>query len=175
MSANSRFQPYLTRLLLTFLVSAGLVAAINEGAYLFQKEKYDRPPQTVQLLIPSGTALRVAAGEQPPGLPQKMVFVVGDVLEVKNEDTVAHQLGPVWVPPGASGRLTLDQPNRYSYSCSFSAARFLGLEVRKPTTLATRLSALAIGVPPMTAFLFIYSLAAFPLKPKVASPPSGAV
>ncbi len=158
------------RLLMVLLISVGLAAAINEGAYLFQKEKYDRPAQTIRLIIPPGTAQRVAAGEQPPELPQKMVFVAGDVLEVVNQDNVEHQLGTIWVPAGASGRLTLDGPNRYSYSCSFSTSRFLGLEVRNPTTWGTRLSALAITVPPLATFLFIYSLAAFPLKPKSRAP-----
>lgn len=168
-------QLYLTRLLVVLILSVGLAAIVNEGAYLLQKEKYDRPPQTIRLVIPAGTAQRVAVGEQPPDLPQKMVFVVGDVLEVVNEDTVQHQLGPVWVPPGTSGRLTLAEPNRYSYACSFSTSRFLGLEVRQPTTLGTRLSALAIAVPPLATFLFIYSLAAFPIKPRGSAPPQGAI
>ena len=136
--------PYLVRLVITILVSVVVVAAINEGAYLFQKEKYDRPPKTIQMVIPAGTAERLAEGESIDSIPEKMVFVIGDVLEVINQDAVSHQLGPVWVPAGATGRLELNEPNRYAYSCSFSNTRYLGLDVRKPTGLDTRLSALAL-------------------------------
>ena len=166
MSAKFDIGPYLVRLLVTLLISLVLVAAINEGAYLIQKEKYDRPPKAIQLIIPSGTAGRLAAGETVQSIPDKMVFVEGDVLEVKNEDSVSHQLGPIWVPAGATGRLELNQPNKYAYSCSFSNSRYLGLDVRKPTTLGTRFAGLAFATPPTAAFLFLYGLLVFPLKPR---------
>ena len=166
MSKKIDIRPYFIRMLVTALISAVAVAAFNEGAYLIQKEKYDRPPKTIQLVIPAGTAVRLAAGESVNSIPEKMVFVMGDVLEVKNEDSVAHQLGPVWVPAGATGQLALNQPNKYAYSCSFSTSRYLGLDVRKPTTLGTRLAALAFATPPMTTFLFIYGLLVFPIKPR---------
>jgi hypothetical protein len=157
--------PYLVRFVITILISVVVVAAINEGAYLFQKEKHDRPPKTIQMVIPAGTAGRLAEGESIDSIPEKMVFVTGDVLEVINQDAVSHQLGPVWVPAGATGRLELNEPNRYAYSCSFSTSRYLGLDVRQPTGLDTRLSALALAAPPTAAFLFLYGLLVFPIKP----------
>ena len=174
MNAKPDLGLYIARLLVTLIISLVAVAAFSEGTYLFQKEKTDRPPKTIQLVIPAGTAERLAAGETISAIPDKMVFVEGDVLEVKNEDSVSHQLGPVWVPAGATGRLNLDQPNRYSYSCSFSNTRFLGLDVRKPTTLGTRLSALALATPPTTAFLFLYGLLVFPVKPAQREQKGGA-
>jgi hypothetical protein len=165
MNARSDLGPYVTRLVITVLISLVAVAAISEGAYLIQKEKYDRPPKTIRLVIPAGTAGRLASGETISSIPDKMIFVEGDVLEVENQDSVSHQLGPVWVPAGATGKLELDQPNRYSFSCSFSNTRYLGLDVRKPTTWGTRLSALAFATPPTAAFLFLYGLLVFPVKP----------
>jgi len=166
--------PYLTRLVIITIISIAVVAAVNEGAYLLQKEKTDRLPQTIQLVIPAGTAERVAAGEETPSIPEKMIFVTSDVLLVKNEDSSAHQLGPIWVPAGASGKLELAEPNKYSYSCSFTSARYFGLDVRQPTTLGTRLTALGIAVPPTVVFLFIYGSLVFPIKPK-GKPAGGAV
>ena len=165
---NAKFDagPYLVRMLVTVLISVALVAAINEGAHLVQKENYDRPPKTIQLVIPAGTAGRLAAGGSVQSVPDKMIFVEGDVLEVKNEDSVAHQLGPIWVPAGATGRLDLNQPNKYAYACSFSNSRYLGLDVRKPTTLGTRFTGLALAAPPTAAFLFLYGLLVFPVKPR---------
>ncbi len=163
--SKTDFRPYLVRLLITAVISILIVAAISEGAYLLQKEKSDRPPQTVQLIIPAGTSDRVASGEAEPSIPEKMIFVMGDVLEVRNDDSTSHQLGPVWVPPGATGRLELADPNKYSYSCSFAPSKVLGLDVRQPTTLSTRLTALGVAVPPTMAFLFIYGVLVFPIKP----------
>lgn len=165
MNSKLDIGPYVVRLAITILISVVVVAAVNEGAFLLQKEKHDRAPKTIQMVIPAGTAERLAEGESIDSIPEKMVFVMGDVLEVVNQDVVAHQLGPVWVPAGATGHLELNEPNRYAYSCSFSTNRYLGLDVRKPTNLATRLAALALAAPPTAAFLFLYGLLVFPIKP----------
>jgi hypothetical protein len=92
-----------------------------------------------------------------------MVFMMGDTLVVKNEDTVDHQLGPVWVPPGSTASLALEKPNKYAYSCSFIPSKYLGLDVRQATTIGVRLTALAISAPTVTALIFIYSLLVFPI------------
>jgi len=161
---KAEYRPYIIRLIITLILSMLLVGGINEGFYLVQKEKTDRAPTTVQLVIPNGTAARVEAGEQVPTIPEAMVFVVGDVLEVKNEDVASHQLGPIWVPAGTTGRLVLETPEKYSFTCSFVPSRYLGVDVRQATTLGTRLTALGIATPPMAVFLFIYGLLVFPIK-----------
>jgi hypothetical protein len=160
------YRPYLMRFLLVLVISLALVLAINEGLYLLNKEEHDRAPQTMQLTIPQGTAELVANGDSVPTIPEEMVFVEGDVLEVINQDTVDHQLGPIWVPPGATGSLVLEDANKYAYSCSFAPSRYLGIDVRQATTLGTRLTALGLATPPMVVILFIYSLLAFPVTAK---------
>ena len=97
----------------------------------------DRAPQRIELVIPAGTADQIASGQAVPSIPTDMVFVVGDTLVVKNEDTASHQLGPIWVPPGTSASLNLDTANRYSYACSFQPSRYLGLDVRSRVTCST--------------------------------------
>lgn len=166
MKTKTDFRPYLIRLFVVFLISLAIVIVISEGAHFLQNDQNDRAPKTVQLVIPSGTADRIAAGESAPGIPKDMVFVLGDVLEVKNEDKVPHQLGPVWVPPGATGSLVLENANKYSFTCSFVPSHYLGLDVRQGTTLAVRLTAIMFATPTTTAFFFIYSLLVFPVKPR---------
>jgi hypothetical protein len=166
MRVYAREHPYLIRLIAILVFSTLFVAGFNEATYLLQKEDFDRLPKTVSLTIPEGTAELVRAGGSVPGIPEEMVFVVGDVLEVHNQDLEAHQLGPVWVPPGGTSRLAMEEANKYSYACSFQPAKYLGLDVRKGTTLKTRITALALAAPTMSALLFIYSLAAFPIKEK---------
>lgn len=175
MSKQSRFRPYLVRLLLVSAISLVFVTAFNEISYLIQKDKHDRAPQTIQLIIPAGTSQRVEAGEDVPDIPPEMVFVLGDVLEVKNEDSVPHQIGPIWVPPASTGRLVMEQADKLSYSCSFQTSRYLNLDVRQPTTLGTRLAALALSAPTMASLLFIYSLLVYPVKSVQEAQPSSAV
>lgn len=178
MPTRNSLQPYLVRLILIFIVCLVGVALFNEIVFRLQREEHDRSPQTIQLVIPPGAAQQVAAGEPVTEIPEEMVFVVGDVLEVVNQDTVDHQLGPIWVPAGSTGRLNMDKADNLAYSCSFQETRYLGLDVREPTTLSTRLLGLSIAAPTMTALIFIYSLAAWPVKPAARKarsvlPPAG--
>ncbi len=165
MKKKNSIRPYINRLIIVLLISVALVSVFNEAAYFMQKEKSDRAPETIELTIPAGTAARVEAGEDVPAIPQEMIFVLGDTLQVTNHDEVSHQLGPIWVPAGSSASLVMEKADKYAYSCSFATSRYLGLDVRQPTTLGTRLTALGLAAPTMTALFFIYSVLIFPIKP----------
>ncbi len=132
------YKPYLVRLLVIFIISVIAMLVITEGAYMLQKDDTDRSPKTVQIIIPAGAAERIAAGEKVDTLPDNLVFVIGDTLEVVNQDSSDHQLGPIWVPPGGTGRIVLQEANKFSYSCTFANNNYLGLDVKRPTTWKTR-------------------------------------
>ncbi len=121
-------------------------------------------PQRIELVIPPGTAELVSRGENTLNLPDDWVFLSGDVLVVKNLDSVSHQLGPLWIPAGMSASLSLEEPNRYRYSCTFQSSRVLGLDVRPRVTLWVRFQGiLAIGLP-SGILLALYSLVLFPQR-----------
>ena len=152
------------RLFILSAISLAAVWAVSEVAFAIQREKSDRPPEQVELVIPTGTSERVEAGEPAPSIPEEMVFVLGDTLLVTNQDAVDHQLGPVWVPSGSQASLVLEEPGKFAYSCSFQPTRYLGLDVRKPTTWGTRLTALGLATPALAFFLFVDSLILRPLE-----------
>jgi hypothetical protein len=154
------------RFLILLAVSTGVVWIGSEVANMLQGEEGDRAPREVKLVIPAGTAEKVAVGEPVPSIPEEMTFVMGDVLVVQNEDAQDHQLGPLWVPSKSSASLVLDKAENFAYECSFQSTNYLGLIVRPPTTLVTRLQAIFLAAPPTAAFLFVYSLLVFPLQPK---------
>jgi hypothetical protein len=156
--------PYLRRLVVVLLVSIAAVVVISEGSLRLQGGSVARAPETVELVIPAGTAAQVEAGEEPPGIPDEMVFVLGDVLLVRNLDVVTHTLGPLLIPPESTASLPLDYSDNFALTCSFKPTKYLGLDVREPTTLGTRLLALAFAVPPTAAMLYIYSLLSFPIN-----------
>ncbi|OIN95243.1 MAG: hypothetical protein AUJ21_03485 [Anaerolineae bacterium CG1_02_58_13] len=147
----------ITKRILIFLVIGIVVgAAISEITFLFLRET-GRAPKEILLTIPAGTAEQVARGEQPPALPENMIFVVGDVLTVKNEDAVDHQMGPLWIPAGASAHLALAVEENLAYECSFQSTKYIGLDVRKPVTLGTRLYGILYAGIPLGVLLALYS------------------
>lgn len=154
------------RFIVLLLISSALVWIVSEVAFQLQKSENDRAPQVHELVIPYGTAVKVSAGDKVPEIPEEMVFVVGDMLVVRNEDITDHQFGPLWVPAGASASLLMEKAERTAYSCSFQNTKYLGLLVQEPTTLGTRLSALALAAPATAMFLFVYSLIIWPLTPR---------
>ncbi|PWH14660.1 MAG: hypothetical protein DDG59_12570 [Anaerolineae bacterium] len=158
------FLPYLKRFGVVFLLAVVFVALFNEAMYLLQRDERDRPPTTIELVIPNGTAEQLAQGAEDVSIPEGMTFVVGDVLLVHNEDVVDHQLGPLWIPAGRSASLRFDNPDKLAYQCSFVVGNYFGVDVLKPTTWSSRLLALAMAAPTLAMLLFVYSLVVVPLK-----------
>lgn len=154
------------RFVLSILAGIVLAALFNEISFLFLKSEAGRGPQEILLTIPAGTAEQVARGEANPALPENMVFVTGDTLVVKNEDVEAHTLGPLFIPPGTSASLVLDQAQNLAYSCSFQPGEYFGLDVREPVTWETRVYGILFGGIPLGALMGLYSLLVWPLKPE---------
>ncbi len=147
----------LKRILISLLIGIVIGAALSEITFIFLQESA-RAPKAIILTIPAGTAEQVARGEQPPTLPENMIFVVGDVLIVKNEDAVDHQMGPLWIPARASAHLALGTEENLAYECSFQPSNIIGLDVREPVTIWTRLyGILFVGIP-LGILLALYSI-----------------
>lgn len=144
------------RLLISLLVGLLIGVAISEIPFLFLQETA-RPPQEVVLTIPLGTADQVARGEQPPAIPTDMVFVVGDVLVIRNEDTVDHKLGSLWIPAQSSAQLALGQEENLAYECSFQPGNYFGLDVREALTLGTRIYGIIFAGLPLGVLIALYS------------------
>lgn len=160
------FLPYLKRFGVVFLLAVVFVGLFNEAMYFLQRDERDRPPKTIELVIPEGTAEKIAQGAEEIAIPEGMTFVIGDVLLVRNADVVDHQLGPLWIPAGRAASLRFDTADKIAYQCSFVVGNYFGVDVLKPTTWISRLLALAMAAPTLAMLLFVYSLVAVPLKTK---------
>jgi hypothetical protein len=162
-------KPIIKRVLLSCVLGILLAAIMNEVTFLFLGTESDRAPGEIELVIPAGTADKVALGEDDPAIPANMVFVVGDTLIVKNEDRVDHQLGPLWIPAGRSASLSLSEVQNYVYACSFQSTKYLGLDVRNPLTIGTRVQGILFAGLPLAALIALYSLIVLPVrKPEAA-------
>ena len=140
---------------------------VSEASYQLNKDPNVRDQANqVELVIPAGTAERIANGEPALGIPRRMSFVEGDLLIVRNEDSVSHQLGPVWVPPQSSGVLQIEAASDYSYACSFSESKYLGLEVEPRLTLNARLQGVVAMGLPSSVMIALYSILIAPIQKK---------
>lgn len=150
---------------------AGLLMGVlvSEISYYLLNNGTTRPPRLVELDIPAGTAARVAQGESSASLPSSMTFVVGDTLQVTNHDSAAHQLGPLFIPSGASASMHLASEQGYNLLCSFQPSKYLQLTVLPPLTIWTRVvGVLEVGL--NAGFIIaVYALIAVPVKKKAAA------
>jgi hypothetical protein len=139
-------------------IGLGLLIGVltSEVPFLFLRDTA-RMPRQIVLTIPAGTADQVARGEQPPSIPQDMTFVVGDRLVVKNDDSVDHKLGPLWIPANSSAQLSMVQEESLAYECSFQPGNYFGLDVREPLTPATRIYGIVYVALPMAILIALYS------------------
>ncbi|GAP15182.1 hypothetical protein LARV_02964 [Longilinea arvoryzae] len=164
--------PFGRAILWRTLISVGIAlllgVIVSEGSFYLQRTQLDRKPDEFDLVVPPGTADRIQAGLAVPSLPQDMTFVEGDVIVVKNEDSVSHQLGPIWVPAGSTGRLVLEKPNTYTLSCSFQPSQRLGLEVRPRLTAGIRFQGLLAVAAPTSVLVWLYLIVISPLPSAAA-------
>jgi hypothetical protein len=161
------------RVLISLAIGIVVAIALNEGSFFFLKSEAGRAPRTLELVIPAGTAGRMAQGQSSPEIPEGMVFVIGDTLVVKNNDQVDHRLGPLFIPSGTSASLTLDKAENYAFECSFQSSKYFGLDVREPVTWGTRIYGILFAGIPLGSLLALYSFIIWPLKPSTPQPGKG--
>lgn len=170
MFVQSKLLDFMLRAAAGLLIGVLFGWLLSEFSYraLSDKQSVQRDPNRVEIVIPYGTAAQVEEGVPNRSLPEDMVFVEGDLLVVKNEDVVAHQLGPLWVPPNTSSVLALDTANQYTYECSFQPSKFIGLDVRQRVTGGTRFAAILAIALPTGMMLAVYSYLLPDRKKKIA-------
>ena len=85
--------------------------------------------RTVELVIPNGTAARIALGEVVDTLPTSLLLRRGDTLSLVNQDVQPHRIGSVWVDPDMSTRtiVTKEFQSAGSLLCSFHPGGSIGV------------------------------------------------
>ena len=98
-----------------------------------------------ELVIPRGTAAAVAAGADPPFIPNSIELARTGDLTIINRDNVAHRVGSWDIPPG--GRATISAAGEAGqFTCTIHPAGVLGFSVnQRPPFTSTLSTALAMG------------------------------
>ncbi|MEA4906458.1 MAG: hypothetical protein GYA17_01855 [Chloroflexi bacterium] len=146
------------RLAISMVIASVFGWVVSETSFNLTNADERQEPAEFDLVIPAGTAEKVERGEIISEIPTTMKFLEGDVLLVHNEDSVDHQLGPIWVPPGTTGVLRLEKPSSYNYACSFQATKIFGLDVEQRVTTWIRLQGILAIALPTGVLLWLYSL-----------------
>jgi hypothetical protein len=128
------------------VLGVGLAAALTLAAWTVLGAA-PVAPRDVALVIPAGTAARVAAGEAS-GLPLELRLTEGDRLVITNQDVQPHVIGGWRVAPGATLTVIADAPASSLFACSIHPSGQLGFVVgARPSPALGVLLTLLIGVP----------------------------
>lgn len=146
------------RILLPMLLGFGIGYLMSEGPAALIDDPTSRPKREVELVIPPGTAERVAEGQASPSIPEGLRMATGDTLVVHNQDDVPHQLGPMWVPPGTTGRLVFPRTITGRYACSFTPVGYFGIQVEPRLTGFERFVFVLVSGFPFAAVLTLVSV-----------------
>lgn len=132
---------------LVFLTGPLFVGAFSVAGWIMYGGT-TRAATRIEYVIPAGTAQRVAAGESVPSIPSEWVFIVGDVLILRNKDDVDHQLGPFWVPAGSTLTVPMERASTFSYLCTIHPSGSIGFEVLPRNSWVRPLTiTLLLGIP----------------------------
>lgn len=134
-------------LFLVFLTGPLFVGAFSVAGWIVYGGT-TRAAMQIEYVIPAGTAERVAAGESVASLPSNWVFIVGDVLVLRNEDDVNHQFGPFWAPAGSTLTVPMQRASAFSYLCSIHPSGSIDLQILPRNSWVRPLTiTLLLGVP----------------------------
>ena len=81
------------------------------------------------VVIPAGTADRIAAGERVELLPADLRFRLRDTLVVVNNDTTTHQVGPFSVGAGQRLEKRFSEAATLQGSCSLHPSGSITIEI----------------------------------------------
>jgi hypothetical protein len=113
--------PDIARRLLRTLAAAVLVPSLAMTAVACGGDSGAKPQrQVVEIVVPAGTQDRLDRGELVDVMPAELNFRVGDVLRMRNDDSVDQYVGPYRVQAGTEFELTFGAPGRYGGLCNLA-------------------------------------------------------
>jgi hypothetical protein len=113
---------------------AGLILLIGLGAGgLWLMSEARAAARTYVVRVPSGTAARIAAGEEVDVFPRKIELKLSeqDTLEVRNDDSEVMTIGPYRVEPGQRFVQHFEGPGTFEFICSVHGGEGIAIMVTR--------------------------------------------
>ncbi len=104
--------------LLVLLLATSFLVACSEENSGFSVGSAGDGPADYSFLIPAGAGERFDAGDPLEILPQDLPVVVGEVIEIVNEDDRGHLVGPFYVAAGETFRHSFASPGEFVGICT---------------------------------------------------------
>lgn len=101
-------------------MTLSVVAAAVVGSLLVGCSSESPEAQTVEVVVPPGTADRLRAGEDVVIMPLRIELSVGDYLVIRNEDDEPHLVGPYEVRADSVNQFTFGAAGNYEGYCPLS-------------------------------------------------------
>lgn len=116
----------------TILIASGLllvIAVLSLGGIALLWDGGEQ--EGMILVIPPGSAatLDYPTIDSAIEVPTDLVFERGEVLTIRNDDTVANRAGPWVLAAGESLRMRFDTPGEFFYLCSVDASESVTVTV----------------------------------------------
>jgi plastocyanin len=92
------------------------VIALAVGAVVIATR--DPSPVDRTFVIPAGTALRVAAGQEVEVFPHVLKVPRGSTITVVNNDGSVHEIGPITARPGETVSHRFDTKGEFEGACT---------------------------------------------------------
>ncbi|MEZ5136344.1 MAG: hypothetical protein R2699_15135 [Acidimicrobiales bacterium] len=105
-----------TGLALGIVAGALALVAIVVGVIAFAGGS--KEPFEYKVVVPVGTAERIAGGEEVTLIDAQIDLAVGDRIVIDNQDDEVHQVGPFPVRPGETFEHTFTAPGRFEGLCT---------------------------------------------------------
>jgi hypothetical protein len=86
-------------------------------------------PKVVEIVIPAGTQEKLNRGELVDVMPAELNFKVGDIIRIRNDDSVQQFAGPYLVQAGQQFELKFGAPGRYGGLCNLSGGATYSLVI----------------------------------------------
>ncbi len=102
------------------LLAALLISLLGLAAISCSDGGGSAKGKVVEIVVPAGTQAKLDRGELVDVMPAELNFRVGDVIRIRNDDSVDQYAGPYLVQAGTQFELKYGSPGKYGGLCSLS-------------------------------------------------------
>jgi len=102
------------------LLGSVLLFALALGAVLVGTSLSHRSSREFHYVVPNGTTDRITRGEKVALFPSRLTVHVGDTLVVENKDVLNQHVGPFFINPRSTLRMTFSTVGTIQGSCTLN-------------------------------------------------------